>query len=417
MLACAGKSDGHCKTALFLLNHPKGGGENILVKTLWHWNTLMWAAIGGQLPVIENLLLFIQKDKINNDGILHLNEKNKQGDSALMIAVENGHLDVVSFLISEGAERNDTRALKLAIEKGFVSIAVLFLRLLLVEITTRKNKNNHIIDVVSYNILFLSEDSRNRLAFSYSNIFSDSLDDICLHAGEFDLFFDMLIDFFRLFPTPSLLLNNRLKYFFLGLRASAHRTNTDGRNTDLDYLDKFVRLSIVIKNASVSHPLESKDLNERYNQLMKTIHECLSSDSMYNSNIIYSTLCFKTMFQDKNAIYENDAVERAQAFFDGPLQLATTNSIKGFFSTGNMSNYINNLFWGFLKYEDSVEYVCKSKAFYFSHIIKQFVSISNELEDLLHFQLQYLNGRYSPSGFLLILFLSLSKFFFSLFFL
>ena len=83
--------------------------------------------------------------------------------------------------------------------------------------------------------------------------------------------------------TPSIELNNKsMKMIIESLEKST------GYDADIALFRCLVNISTALKLAAVSHPLEARDLNERFNSLENMLNECMSSDSMVIYLLLFS---------------------------------------------------------------------------------------------------------------------------------
>ncbi len=106
-------NNGFVEISNLLIEH----GANVNTLTNENNNLLMLAVLSGKKSIFEKLLI-----------PEHINEKNKVGDTALMLAAGNGNADFVKLLIESGANiqtrnHDDLNAYEIALNSGYEDIA------------------------------------------------------------------------------------------------------------------------------------------------------------------------------------------------------------------------------------------------------------------------------------------------------
>lgn len=373
MYACSYSSDQHTRIVELLLEH----NADVNAKSKEDDSALLWAAIGGNATVIEMLL----------DRKASINDINKRGFTALMKASERGNDIAVRCLISHGADKwivnfSDQDAMKLAWLQGHVDLA------------TNIFMKDSEFDVMNTPVTSVfCEDELDDLGMIYSSAAHfDSLKVLVASAANYDFHFDLFIRILPRLQTPNILLNKLLPAFYESLYLrSAHM--------DVDLAFKLVQLAGALSQVELKHPLERIDFQERHDVIMKMLTECVASDCMDDEKNIQEMLCFAIKSNRKR--YKDDLVQKAQTFRGGLLEACIRAHVKAIFSSGHISAYVSNLFWGFLRKGEHfrgmncLHSACTNLLTPITKALK--LKFSDESENLRHLRSNFIHARYCPA--------------------
>ncbi len=317
-----------------------------------------------------------------------LNFKNSQGATALMIAIERGHESVVNLLLAKSPEKNDLACFKLALTQGHMSISVSFFSLL-------HGDNNIAVSVYS---LFPSSTILNNLIIRYGGNNIHSLEILAQYAGRYNFFFDLYLEFMIRYPVPDLLIGSNLVQLFDGLRAA-------NRSTDVDIIHKLVLLIGALKIALRNNKQAKYKLEARIAEV-STLLVDITTDShqLQDEKILHLILCYQSMLKHKYHAYSSLQVEKAQAFTSpNTIDVAIKLGVKSLFSSGRVSKYRENVFYSFLKdnesYPSSSTHVQAAVSVCFRSLYKKVTrskTLSPSVSQLFSFKSDLIYARYSP---------------------
>ena len=141
-----------------------------------------------------------------------------------------------------------------------------------------------------------------------------------------------------------LFLNYAITSFFENFRGRKLREGM----TDVDIIYKLVNFCAFLKIAMESHSLIRDKIEEYYDLIDTMIANCLNTESMGSEKNIIDVLCSFSK-TGVNETYVNDMVNHAYAFIEGPIALSIQYKSHALFCSGEISMFIDNLFWHFLK--------------------------------------------------------------------
>lgn len=333
MFACSGTSE---HDAILNLLLEKNAEVNTIAKGADSETPLIWAASKGSLHAVQKLLeKGADKDKTNLHGL-----------TPLMKAAECGHIHVVKELIKNGAGKwhkseqdqiDDLpkNAMILAIMNGHIDLATeCFME--------DKDEHGRTLNMFDAEIEeVLSEDDLDLLAKKFSDI--ELQDKLLRLAAQYNFHFNLFIKLFNKFQNLNVVLNIGLKRFFEYFRDRKLRAG----EYDQDYVFKMTNILAAINGARATHPLEITELQQCYDLVYKVQEAIFDSPTMNIEKNSHDAICYVTY--DPNTLFKDKLIEKAYAFRAGPIALSLTADTSAIMSSGQLSMFIDEIFWSFLR--------------------------------------------------------------------
>jgi len=149
-------------------------------------------------------------------------------------------------------------------------------------------------------------------------------------------------------------------------------------------------------------------VEEKMKIVERMLKECFSSSALSSDSAVEATLLCNVSLATRNYDYENPLVFKAQAFRYGPIIRSVHSNVTTLFSIGQISYYVDCLFWGYLSVPDDCKSTPKIKALDTTN--KRFLGVLFKLSDKTQTEMEsffnsstrlmkcdIIRGRYCPA--------------------
>ena len=396
---------------------------------------LHWAAMYGSSHATKRILKFLgdkylKKGKISEYMKIINSQDGLTKNTPLMHACKNGHYDVVKQLIEAGASRwirkkekvsklhayydeNNTiwtdennsiwtNAFYMAMMNGHINIATDFFMKM-----TKYQKN--VDDSVSSTVYqmynkaphdILTEDQLGTLALVYAD--TDALTALLEYAVKHDFHFNLFIELFKRFSYLNSILNIGLRKYFELLRNERIK---DRERSDIDLTHKFTQILSELKQIQTSHPLEKLEAIQFYNIVNNMVDNLFECPTMSKVKAVEDSLCYladiDTFMKDKNQNLmqiRDKHVRKSYAFREGPINISLDTNTTALFSSGQISIFIDHLFYNYLRKKSRRIGCCLCIETFFTRHLSHFLTgqMLEYCENIKKLKSDWINARYNP---------------------
>jgi ankyrin repeat protein len=291
-------------------------------------NSLMKACSGKNSKKASALVKLLLNDNIDTDISPFVDKKN--GDTCLMLACRKGHVDVIILLLNHVFKNNPNNLRVLSTLPYFNAV----------------NKNGEDATSILCNFFSTNEKAEIILLKFIKNAICP---DLSLNINEYPIYLLELFPYIlRNMTNPSSIFNSKLSdSIFDGLK-ELYIGLDHGKLKDSYFFSSLINILWALKWAAATHPLEKRDLDERYDDIDRMVNSIFKSDCLDKiENICSLFLNSITNFDEKDDNANNNQysiIKHAQTFTTGPLQKCIDYGLIKCLGTSQVSWYVEKMF-------------------------------------------------------------------------